>query len=38
MIFHSSAEFKHFLSEYEKIERKPFNIIYPSLVIKNDGL
>lgn len=38
MHFQSSAEFKHFMSEFDKIERKPFNIIYPSMVIKNDGL
>lgn len=38
MIFKSSAELKQFLSEYEKIQRKPFNIIYPSLIIRNDSL
>jgi hypothetical protein len=31
------GEYKQFMLEFEKIERKPFNLIYPKLVIRNDG-
>jgi hypothetical protein len=38
LIFQSSAEYRQFLEEYDKIERKPFNIIYPRLLMKSGGL
>lgn len=38
LIFRSSAEYRQFIAEYEKIERKPFNVIYPKLMIKSGGI
>lgn len=36
MIFQSSAEYKQFLKEYEKVDKKPFNLIYPKMIIQKD--
>lgn len=38
MVFRFSTESKQFKAEFEKIERKPFNIIYPAFVIKDEGI
>lgn len=36
LVFRGDSEYQHFLKEYQKIDRKPFSLIYPKTVIEKE--